>query len=341
VEQNEEESRSIMVIGLAGAGRIGIFHARVLTANPDVETLYVADIDPARARAAAAEVGGRSVEAPEDLVKAGIDALVIAAATPSHASLIELAAEAGLPAFCEKPIALDLETTDRVLERVERAGILLQIGFQRRFDPGYLAAREAVRSGRLGDLYLVRAAGHDPAPPPDDYVRDSGGIWRDFVLHDFDVIPWATGQEILEVFANGRAYADVFARNDDIHHGAATFQLSGGALGVLTVSRQDPLGYDVRMELFGSRDSVTVGLGDRTPLRSLEPEAEIPGPLYRDFMDRFDGAYHAEMRAFLNAVRGAEPSGCTGAEARRGLLAAMAAERSLVEHRPVRLDEVG
>lgn len=329
-----------MIIGLAGAGRIGAFHARLLAAADDVERLLVADPDAARAQAVAEATGARRVDTPEDLVRGGADALVVAAATPSHAPLIELAAGAGLPVFCEKPIALDLAATDAALERVRGAGILLQIGFQRRFDPGYQAAREAVQSGRLGDLYLVRAAGHDPAPPPDEYLDASGGIWRDFVLHDFDVIPWVTGQEIVEVFAQGRATSQVFERNRDIHHGAATLQLSGGALAVLSVSRHDPLGYDVRMELFGSGDSLAVGLDGRTPLRSTEPGISGPRNAYRDFMDRFDAGYRAELAAFLEAVRDGRPRGCTGEEARRGLLAAMAAERSLTEHRPVRVEEV-
>ena len=329
-----------LVVGLAGAGRIGAYHARVLASSPEVGRLVIADADVTRAECAAAEVGGRHVESPEALSEAGIDALVIAAATPAHAPLVRLAAAARLPVFCEKPIALDLETTNAVLGEVVRAGVMLQVGFQRRFDPGYRAARDVVRSGRVGDLYLLRVAGHDPSPPTDEYMPGSGGIWRDFVVHDFDAIPWVTGQEIVEVYADGRAYADLFARSGDIHHGAAVLRLAEGALAVLTASRHDPLGYDVRMELFGSADSVAVGLDARMPLRSLEPGVAPPRPAYRDFMERFESAYRAEMSAFLRAVRTGRPEGCTGVEARRGLLVAMAAERSVAEHRPVVVEEI-
>jgi myo-inositol 2-dehydrogenase/D-chiro-inositol 1-dehydrogenase len=329
-------------VGLVGTGRIGAFHARVLAESPLVESLLVADVDAGRAQRVAAEVGARCLDSPEALVRAGIDALVIATATPSHAPLVRLAASARLPTLCEKPIALDLETTDAVLEDVARAGMVLQVGFQRRFDPGYRAAWEAVMAGRLGDLYLVRTASHDPAPPPEDYVRASGGLWRDFMIHDFDAIPWVTGQQIVEVFAEGAAHSDLFACNGDVHHAAAVVRLSGGALGLLSCSRHDPLGYDVRMELLGSKDSLAVGLDERTPLRSVEPGMPAPTrPGHRDFMERFEEAYHAEMRGFLEAVDGGRHEGCTGDEARRGLVVALAAERSLREHRPIAIEEIG
>lgn len=334
--------RSVAVhVGLIGAGRIGAFHARGLSESPLVDRLTVMDADPDRARRVAAAVGAGCVDTPEALVDAGIDAIVIAAATPAHAPLLHLAADARLPAFCEKPIALDLETTDEVLGHVAAAGILLQIGFQRRFDPGYRAAREAVQSGQLGDVYLVRSACHDPAPPPEEYVAASGGIWRDFMVHDFDILPWVTGQEIVEVYADGVAHSELFARYEDIHHGAAVLRLSGGTLAVVTVSRHDPLGYDIRMELFGSQDSIAVGLSEQTPLHSVEPGVPAPPrPGYRDFMARFQGAYAAELTAFLEATRDGHPAGCSGQEARRGLMVAMAAERSRAEHRPVRVEEI-
>ncbi len=314
----------------------------MLAASPEVASLLITDPEPGRAERVAAELGARSVDSAEKLVSAGAEALVIAAATPSHALLIQLGAEAGLPIFCEKPIAIDLATTDTALEQVWKAGVRLQIGFQRRFDPGYRAAREAVRSGQLGDLYLVRVADHDPEPPPEAYVATTGGIWSDFMVHDFDAIPWVTGQEIVEVYADGAAYSEVFARHQDIHHGAAVLRLSGGAVGLVSVSRHDPLGYDIRMELLGSRQSLAVGLDARTPLRSVEPGMPASStPPYADFTERFEAAYKAEIAAFLAAVRGGVQEGCTGDEARTGLRVALAAGRSLAEHRPVRVEEVG
>jgi myo-inositol 2-dehydrogenase/D-chiro-inositol 1-dehydrogenase len=331
-----------MRIGVLGAGRIGALHARTLAANPLVDGLVVSDPDRPRAERLGAELGARHAPSSEALVAAGVDALVVAAATPAHAELVHLAADAGLPVFCEKPIALDLATTDAVLDHVASSGILLQVGFQRRFDPGYMAAREMVRTGGLGELYLVRAAGHDPAPPPEAYVAASGGIWRDLLIHDLDVVPWVVGREVIEVYADGTARSELFDRHGDVDSAAAVLRFAGGLLGVVSGSRHDPRGYDIRLELFGSRDSVAVGLDDRTPLRSVEPDVPAPGrPGYRDFMERFETAYRAELQAFLEAVRDGLPSPCGGPDARRALRVALAAERSRAEHRPVAVEEVG
>lgn len=329
-----------MHVGLAGAGRIGSFHARVLAGNSLVTALTIADVDATRAEVIAHQVGAR-VASPETLFDDHIDAVVVASATPSHQVLLHQAAEARVPAFCEKPIALDLKTTDEVLRHVKQAGILLQIGFQRRFDAGYVAAREAVRSGAIGDIYMVRVAGHDPAPPPEAYVAASGGIWRDLAIHDFDVIPWVTGQDIVEVYADGAAHLPLFTRHDDVDIAAAVFRLSAGALGIMSATRDDPLGYDIRMELYGSKDSIAVGLDGRTPLRALPAAPSISSEHgWRDFMERFDSAYRAELTAFLNAVSSGGPSPCSGEDARRALLVAMAAERSRALRRPVTVEEV-
>ncbi len=331
-----------MHVGLVGAGRIGAYHARVLRGTEGVDRLTVADADPARARAVAAETDAGWAPDAESLVASGVDALVVAAATPAHAGLIHLALDAGLPCFCEKPIALDLETTDAVVAHVDEAGTMLQIGFQRRFDPGYTAAREAVASGRLGRLYLVRLAGHDPAPPHEGYVPASGGIFRDLHIHDFDVLRWLTGREVVEVYADGSVLADeMFDRYGDVDTAAAVLRLDDGALAILSGTRHDPLGYDIRTELFGSGDSIAVGLDRHTPLRSVEPDMEAPTAAYPDFMRRFDTAYRLELRAFVAGAANGGESPCTARDARRALEIAVAADRSRAERRPVRIAEVG
>lgn len=330
-----------MHVGLVGAGRIGAFHAGVLAASPLVDAVTIADADRARAEAVARGLNARFAGSAEEVVDCGVDALVIAASTTAHAPLIHLAAGAGLPAFCEKPISLDLETTDAVLNHVKAAGTLLQIGFQRRFDPGYIAAREAVLTGRVGDVLLLRAAGHDATPPPEHYIAASGGIWRDLHVHDFDVLPWVVGREIVEVYAAGAAVAELFSRYDDLDRAAAVLKFDGGLLGVLTGSRYDPLGYDIRLEVLGSRDSIAVGLDDRTALRSVEPGAEPAHRGHRDFIERFQGAYRAELETFLSRVGDGGESPCSGEDARRALCVALAADRSCREHRPVRVEEIG
>lgn len=331
-----------MKVGLIGAGRIGAAHARSLRDHAQVSALRIADIDGERAAALAAQTGAEVATDNEDLA-AWADALVITTATAAHADLIHLAADAGIAAFCEKPIALDLKTTDAVVEHVARAGISLQIGFQRRFDAGFREARRLVQAGDLGRLYIIRLATHDPAPPPEAYIATSGGIYRDLHIHDFDAVRWVTGQEVEEVYATGSVLGDdVFTRYDDVDTTAAVLRLRDGALAILSGTRHDPRGYDVRMELFGALDSVVVGSDGRTPLRSVEPGVAAPAePAYPHFLDRFAAAYQAELAHFIELAQGRAENPCPGDEAREALRIAEAANLSLREHRPVRLEEIG
>ena len=312
-----------MHVGIVGAGRIGAFHAETLRALPDVDRLTVADAAPGRGDVASAE----------ELLDAGVDALVIATPTTAHAGLLRLAASAGLPAFCEKPVALELDALDAVIGDVERAGILVQVGFQRRFDAGFRAARDAVAAGAVGTLLVLRAATHDPFPPSEEYIAGSGGIFRDLHIHDLDAIRFVTGREIVEVYADGAVLeTPFFATHGDVDTAAAVLRLEGGPLAVVTGTRRDALGYDVRLEVFGTGDSLVVGLDDRAPLHAAGTP-ERPG--YRDFLDRFADAYRAELAVFVETVREGGESACPLGEARAALAAASAADRSRAEHRPV------
>jgi myo-inositol 2-dehydrogenase/D-chiro-inositol 1-dehydrogenase len=320
---------------------MGLVHAQTLTTIPEVQDVQLADVDPERLHQASRDLGLPAAESVEGLLSSS-DAVVIAAATSAHADLIHAAADAGLPAFCEKPIALDLKSTREVMEHVREAGIALQMGFQRRFDAGYRAAHDLVQGGGLGTLYIVRMAGHDPAPPHDEYIPVSGGIFRDFGIHDFDALRFVTGREVEEVYADGSVIKfDQFARYDDVDTAAAVLRLEGGALAILSTTRHDPYGYDVRMELFGSGDSVAVGWDARTPLRSVEPGMPgAPADAYPGFAERFAEAYRAEMAAFVDVAAGRAESPCTAEDALAALVVAEACDRSRREHRPVRLEEV-
>jgi myo-inositol 2-dehydrogenase / D-chiro-inositol 1-dehydrogenase len=332
-----------LALGLVGVGRIGSFHAQTLLALDDVSSITIADADPARARQVATELGVDAAEAPEALVDAGIDALVIATATPGHAPLLRLAARAGLPAFCEKPVALDLPTMDVVRDEVAKAGIVVQVGFQRRFDAGYKAAHEAVAAGDVGRILVMRAATHDPVSPPAGYIAASGGIFSDLHIHDFDAVRFVSGEEITEVYADGAALDAPWVNElDDVDVAAAILQLSGGGLVLVSGTRRDPLGYDVRLEVFGTGDSIVVGQDARSPIRSVEPDAKPRRrSAYRNFWDRFEPAYRNELAAFVETVRTGTPSPCSLEEARAALTVALAAERSRAERRPVSIEEVG
>jgi len=330
-----------MRIALLGAGRIGRLHAGLLRTTPGVDDLVVADADPARASAVAAEMGVTAVPTIEAALDAA-DAVVIAAATSAHAELIRTTVRRGLPTFCEKPLAADLDDTLAVAAEVEASGVPFQLGFQRRFDAGYREARRLVESGELGTLYTIRLAGHDPAPPHEAYIPQSGGLFRDFSIHDFDILRWMTGREVEEVYADGGVRGfPVFAKYGDIDTAVVTLRMTDGPFVVMTVARHDPLGYDIRAELFGSQDSVAVGLGPRTPMRSVEPGVPPPaGPAWPDFLDRFEPAYRAEFSEFIRVARGEVPSPCAAQDGVAALRIAEAATRSLHEHRPVRLEEI-
>ncbi|MFI9630297.1 Gfo/Idh/MocA family oxidoreductase [Streptomyces sp. NPDC052042] len=331
-----------MRIGLIGTGRIGSFHAGVLARHPRVASLVVTDADAARAARVAERLGAERADDAEALFGAGVDAVVIASATSSHTELIGRAARSGLPAFCEKPIALDLPGTLGALRAVERAGSVLQMGFMRRFDAGYAAARDAVRSGALGRLHTVRAMTMDPAPPPAAYLPLSGGLYRDCLVHDFDMLRWVTGREVTEVYAVGSdAGPGMFRAAGDVDTAAALLTLDDGTLATATATRCNGAGYDVRMELAGETGQITAGLDDRTPVASAEPQGPA-APLnpWPGFLERFAPAYEAELDAFVSLVRGEVPNPCDGREAWHALLVAEACEVSRRERRPVKIAEV-
>jgi myo-inositol 2-dehydrogenase/D-chiro-inositol 1-dehydrogenase len=331
-----------MRIGLIGTGRIGTFHADVLSHHRDVGSLVVADTDAVRAAQVADRTGSTAAPSVDEIFTWGVDAVVISSATASHADLISRAARAGLPAFCEKPIALDLAGTLGALSEVEAAGTALQLGFMRRFDAGYGAARELVRTGRLGRLHTVRAITSDPAPPPAAYLPLSGGLYRDCLVHDFDMIRWVTGREVVEVYATGSdAGPAMFREAGDIDTAAAVLTLDDGTLATATATRCNGAGYDVRMELAGDLDQFAVGLDDRTPITSTEPKGpppcENPWP---GFLERFAPAYEAELDAFVRLVREGTDNPCDGWEALHALRIAEACELSRRERRPVALAEI-
>ncbi|MFD6321470.1 Gfo/Idh/MocA family oxidoreductase [Streptomyces sp. NPDC058442] len=331
-----------MRIGVIGTGRIGTIHAHTLSRHRDVGSLILTDAEPARAQSLAQRLGETAAPGVDEIYTWGVDALVITTATSAHAELIGRAARSGLPVFCEKPIALDLAGTLQAVTEVEAAGTVLQMGFQRRFDPGYLGAREAVRSGRLGRLHTVRAMSSDPEPPPAGYLPQSGGLYRDTLIHDFDLVRWVTGREVTDVCATGSdAGPAMFREAGDVDTGAALLTLDDGTLAALTATRMNGAGYDVRMELAGERDQIVVGLDERTPIASTEPT----GPPAADkpwtgFVERFGPAYEAELIAFVEVVRGERANPCDGREALQALRVAEACEVSRRERRAVRLMEI-
>jgi myo-inositol 2-dehydrogenase/D-chiro-inositol 1-dehydrogenase len=331
-----------MRIGLIGLGRIGAFHAETLSALPSVTSLVVTDAVPAAISSVVEKFGVEGAETPEKLLASGVDGVVVAAATDAHPELIVAAAEAGVPVFCEKPVARTMAEGLAVARRVAGTDVPIQIGYPRRFDSGFAAVRQAIARGELGWVHTVRSTTLDPTPPPPGYLAVSGGIFRDCSIHDFDAVRWVTGREAIEVYATGSDRGDpVFADLGDVAFAATVLTLDDGARAVVSNSRYNARGHDVRMEVHGSEDSIAAGLDEQLPLRSAQPGVTFPhGKPYVFFMDRFAAAFRASLAAFTEVVAGTRPSPCTIEDALETGWVAEAATLSLAEHRPVRLDEV-
>ena len=330
-----------MRVALLGAGRLGAAHAATLAALPDTTELRVHDADGARAREVAASCAALAVATAEDALD-GADAAVIVTPTATHSSLIRRCLDAGIATFCEKPIAIGLAETRDVVAHAEKTRGRLQIGFQRRFDAGYVSARRLLREGTLGEVYSFYMNSRDALPPPDDYVASSGGQFKDQLIHDFDITRWLFDREVDEVSAWGSTLGfEQYRRFGDAATCAVLLRLANGTLGLINGARHNPAGYDIRVEIYGSRDSVSVGLDARTPIRSVEEDAPVfAGPAYPSFFVRFGDAYRDELAHFLRFARGDAPNPCTAAEALEALRIAEAAQRSWREARPVRLGEI-
>jgi len=331
-----------MRIGLLGLGRIGAFHAETLAGLPAVEELVLSDPVPELAEQAAGRFGARIAGNPEAVLAAGVDGVVIAAPTRLHAELIELCVGAGLPTFCEKPLAHESHETVRLARRVAGTDVQVQIGYPRRFDPAFAAVHAAVASGDLGTVHTVRSTTLDPAPPPRGYLAASGGIFRDCAVHDYDAVRWVTGQEVTEVYAVGTNQgAEWFGELGDVHTASAVLTLDGGALAVVSNTRYNARGHDVRLEVHGTRDSLAAGLGPGLPLRSAEPGVSFPdGKPFTFFMDRLAEAFRAELTVFTEVVAGRRASPCTVLDAVETGWVAEACTLSLREHRPVQIEEI-
>jgi myo-inositol 2-dehydrogenase/D-chiro-inositol 1-dehydrogenase len=331
-----------MRIGLLGVGRIGALHAQTLTDLPAVDELLVTDAVPDLAQRVGERLNARVVPEPADLLAAGVDGIVIASSTATHPDLIRACAGAGIPTFCEKPVAAHAKEAIALRDELSGNTIPIQIGFPRRFDAAFMAARAEVTAGALGYVHTVRSTTLDPAPPPEAYIRGSGGIFNDCAIHDFDAVRFVTGQEVVDVYAAGTNQGvDYIETAGDAESATSILTMSGGTLAVVSNSRSNGRGHDVRLELLGSKDSMAAGLDDRLPLRSADPGVAFPtGTPWHFFMDRFADAFRAELAAFTEVVAGSRSSPCTLHDGVEASLVAEAATRSWREHRPVRVDEV-
>ncbi|GAB3559438.1 Gfo/Idh/MocA family protein [Spelaeicoccus albus] len=339
-----------MRLGIIGTGRIGRMHVENALAlggdhlgsghlgGSSVEVV-VADAYRPSAEAAGRDFGVTVAADVDDLLARGIDGVVIAGPTGAHAELILSSLRAGLPVFCEKPLTPTSAQSMELLEDIERMSGVVQIGHQRRFDAGYLAAKAAFDAGELGWIHSLDAVTADQLPPSIDFIKTSGGLFRDCSVHDFDIIAWLTGRRIVEVFARGSNNGDPAIKEaGDVDTAIALMTLADGTLATATATRFNGAGHDTRLEVRGSKQTLAVGLDDSAALKSAEPGATFPtGAPPTVFQQRFAAAYRAELVAFCRLIRGEIENPCTPAESIVASRVADAAQESLETGRPVRI----
>ena len=331
-------------IGLLGCGRIGRMHAELLARQvPGAGLAAVYDVAEGAAEALAGEFGTRRAASAEDLIcSADSDAVAVCTSTDTHADLLVAAAAAGKPVFVEKPLALDLGEADRGIAAAEAAGIAVQVGFNRRFDPSHRYVRDRVAAGDIGDVHLVRVTSRDPAPPPAVLsLEASGGLFCDMTIHDFDMVRFIAGSEVTEVYAAGAVLIDeAIGAAGDLDTAVVVCRHANGAISTIDNSRRAVYGYDQRVEAFGSAG---MAASDNPPVASAASRGPVgargPGLPYF-FIERYIPAYVAGWSAFV-ALLGGAPSPCTLADGRASLALALAAWRSVRERRPVAVEEIG
>jgi len=331
-------------LGLIGAGRIGSLHAEHLTSRiPEVDLLMVADTVEGVANKCAERhaIPTATHDYHAILEDPEIQAVVICSSTDTHATIIAEAAQAGKHIFCEKPIALNLSSIDRALDAVERAGVKLQIGFNRRFDASYRRVRQAVEQGEIGHVHLLHLISRDPAPPPLEYIRVSGGIFLDMTIHDFDMARFLMGSEVEELYVQAGVMNDLaIGTAGDVDTAMTMMRFSNGGIATIDNSRRTAYGYDQRVEILGSTGAISIGnMYPNMAIISDGHSIRRDLPLHF-FVERYAESFLTEMKAFVHAVLHDVPVPVTGQDGRVPIVMALAAGKSLVEGRPVRLSEI-
>jgi myo-inositol 2-dehydrogenase/D-chiro-inositol 1-dehydrogenase len=317
---------------------VDLVHHRI----PGMTVSSVFDVHQPSAEEVAASVGARVAASPDELITSSeVDAVAICSSTETHIDLLVAAAGAEKPVFIEKPLSLNLAEVDRGIGAVREAGIAVQVGFNRRFDPSHQAVRDTVAGGEIGDVHLVRITSRDPAPPPVSYIETSGGIFLDMTIHDFDMARFVTGSEVVEVYATGAVRVDdAIGRAGDLDTVVLILTPENGAITTIDNSRQAVYGYDQRVEAFGSAGMVASEnpLDHTTVKRTADGSAGAVVPYF--FLDRYIPSYLAEWESFRAMVQDGTPSTVDLDDGRAPLLIGLAAKRSICERRPVPIEEI-
>lgn len=334
---------SNITIGIIGAGRIGQLHAQNILTSSSITLKAICDIYVEHLSGTVFEenIPVITTEPQELFQDSEIDAVIICSSTDTHCRFIKEAARAGKHIFCEKPISFDLEETKETLRVVEKTGVKLQIGFNRRFDNHFKKAYTAVKEGKIGSPHVIKITSRDPEPPPEEYVKRSGGMFFDMTIHDFDMVRYLAKSEVKEVSVSAaNLIDDRFSRNDDVDTAIITLTFEDGSLAVIDNSRQAVYGYDQRIEVFGSEGVVMVDNEKKSNMQLATKESVTVDHPKHFFLDRYHQAFVQEIHEFTEAITNNAPLSCTGDDGLEAQRLAIAAKRSWQEHRPVQLSEV-
>lgn len=325
-------------IAVFGVGRMGQVHAMNVAKHPQARLRYVVDVVESAAKSVAEKYGAEAASLETVIADPSIKAVIITTPTPSHLPLSKACAEAGKAIFCEKPVDLELARVNECLAAVAKAGVPFMVGFQRRFDPTFRAMKRAVDEGAIGDVETVRITSRDPYPPPREYVAKCGGIWKDMMIHDFDIARWFLGDEVALVFATGSALVDpMFAEENDVDTAIAVLKTKNGRLCHIENSRRAVYGYDQRLEVFGSKGMLQAG--NRTAAstelwngRGITHDKPLPF-----FPERYVDAYANEIQHFVEAIAGGKQPEVGGEAGKKSLELALAAHESWTTGKPVKV----
>ena len=326
---------------ILGAGRIGQVHARAVASTPGARLVAIADPIAAAAQAVQTAYGCeiRSIDAI--LAATDVDAVVICTPTDTHADLIEKFCTAGKAVFCEKPVDLSLARVAACLKVVAATKGTLMVGFNRRFDPDFMAVKAAIDAGRVGDVEMITITSRDPGAPPADYIKRSGGIFRDMTIHDFDMARWLLGEEVETVMASASVLTDKgIGALGDFDSVNVILRTASGKQAVITNSRRATYGYDQRIEVLGSKGMVAANNQSENRITFADADGFHDAPLLNFFMTRYIAAYANEIASFIAAVEGGTPTATTGHDGLMALALAEAALKSVAEGRAVRVAEV-
>ena len=329
-----------MKVLVVGAGRMGSIRVEDLVADPRVSEVLITNRNVERAHRVAEQFGA-TVVPWESYADTEAGAVVVAVGTDAHEEVLGALLPHGIPVLCEKPIALTLAATNEVIASAAKHGSTLQIGFQRRFDDSIRAIHDSIDSGQMGTLYSLTMTAHDHTPSAREFIAGSGGIFRDMLVHDFDLVRWLSGSEVETVYATKavRAHQD-YAEFDDADVCSVLAVTTNGVQVLITGTRHDALGQDVRVEAFGLNDSISAGLNSRTPIRSIEDDLSLNTVPYVGFVDRFREAFRNETRSFVSFAGGEIPNPCPSDSALESLRIAIACEESVTSGAAVRVADV-